>query len=80
MASSALVSMKSGEHSLHICTATSPALVADSTYKDPDIRVYPYRFVILILFCLYSLSNGFQWIELSIIHDVIKRHISYALL
>lgn len=37
-------------------------------------RVYGYRYVILFLFCLYSMVNAFGWVEYSIIHDIVKRH------
>ncbi|XP_003747079.2 uncharacterized protein LOC100901275 [Galendromus occidentalis] len=37
-------------------------------------RVYPYRYAILFLFCMYSLANAFGWVEYSIIHDIVKDH------
>lgn len=33
-------------------------------------KVTKYRYVILLLFCLYSMSNSFQWIEYSIINNI----------
>ncbi|XP_015795427.1 uncharacterized MFS-type transporter C09D4.1 [Tetranychus urticae] len=33
----------------------------------PTIKLYNKRFFILILFCLYSASNAFQWLQYSII-------------
>ncbi|XP_042236567.1 feline leukemia virus subgroup C receptor-related protein 2-like isoform X2 [Homarus americanus] len=35
------------------------------------VRVYRIRWVILCLFVLYSMSNAFQWIQYSIINDII---------
>ena len=36
--------------------------------------MYSYRYVILFLFCMYSLANAFGWVEYSIIHDIVKSH------
>lgn len=37
-------------------------------------QLYPMRFVQLALFCLYSLSNAFQWIEYSIVANLVARY------
>ncbi|XP_022663791.1 feline leukemia virus subgroup C receptor-related protein 2-like isoform X2 [Varroa destructor] len=77
----ALESSKSDGTPLQIpAIATSPASLTVPTEEDidKDVQVSPYRFVILLLFSLYSLSNGFQWIELSIIRDVVKSHYSVS--
>jgi MFS transporter, FLVCR family, feline leukemia virus subgroup C receptor-related protein len=42
-------------------------------------RVYPRRFAILAIFCLCSLSNGFQWIEYVIIQNIIVRYYNQSL-
>ncbi|XP_067120466.1 uncharacterized MFS-type transporter C09D4.1-like [Centruroides vittatus] len=39
-----------------------------------DTQLYPIRHVMLILFCLYSMSNAFQWIEYSIINNIICKY------
>jgi FLVCR family feline leukemia virus subgroup C receptor-related protein len=41
-----------------------------STCQQP-CRVYKYRWVVLILFVMYSLSNAFQWIQFAIINGLI---------
>ncbi|CAL4106107.1 unnamed protein product, partial [Meganyctiphanes norvegica] len=38
---------------------------------DVEFKVYPIRYVILILFVMYSMSNAFQWIQYSIIANII---------
>ncbi|ROT81702.1 putative uncharacterized MFS-type transporter C09D4.1 [Penaeus vannamei] len=35
------------------------------------LKVYPIRWFILALFVLYSMSNAFQWIQYSIINNII---------
>ena len=37
-------------------------------------RLYYRRFFILIIFCLYSMSSAFQWIEYAIIMDIIMKY------
>ncbi|XP_077516081.1 choline/ethanolamine transporter flvcr2a-like isoform X3 [Amblyomma americanum] len=45
---------------------------ASSDMGDALTRLYPWRFVQLALFCLYSLTNAFQWIEYSIISNLVE--------
>jgi FLVCR family feline leukemia virus subgroup C receptor-related protein len=42
-------------------------------------KVYPRRFAILAVFCLCSLSSGFQWIEYVIIQNIIVRYYNQSL-
>ncbi len=42
-------------------------------------KVYPRRFAILAIFCLCSLSSGFQWIEYVIIQNIIVRYYNQSL-
>jgi FLVCR family feline leukemia virus subgroup C receptor-related protein len=42
-------------------------------------RVYPRRFAILAVFCICSLSSGFQWIEYVIIQNIIVRYYNQSL-
>lgn len=42
-----------------------------STKCQPEIRLYKRRFLILGIFCLYSMSSAFQWIEYAIITNII---------
>ena len=42
-------------------------------------KVYPRRFAILVIFCLTSLSSGFQWIEYVIIQNIIIRYYNQSL-
>lgn len=39
-----------------------------------EIRVTPKRYFILLIFCLLSATNSFQWIMYSIIADVVKEY------
>ena len=45
----------------------------ESLNSDHDftIHLYKRRFFILIIFCLYSMSSAFQWIEYAIITNII---------
>ncbi|XP_022662274.1 uncharacterized MFS-type transporter C09D4.1-like [Varroa jacobsoni] len=54
-------------------TLTSGGLQPNGTVQGVT-RVFRYRYVILLLFCLYSMVNAFGWVEYSIIHDIVKRH------
>jgi FLVCR family feline leukemia virus subgroup C receptor-related protein len=52
------------------------------TNSSPTARVYqvyPRRFAILAIFCLCSLSSGFQWIEYAIIQNIIVRYYNQSL-
>lgn len=42
-------------------------------------RVYKRRWLILGLFCLYSLSNAYQWIHLNIIVNIFDKYYSESL-
>jgi FLVCR family feline leukemia virus subgroup C receptor-related protein len=42
-------------------------------------KVYPRRFAILAIFCICSLSSGFQWIEYVIIQNIIVRYYNQSL-
>ncbi|CAF2522528.1 unnamed protein product [Rotaria sp. Silwood2] len=42
-------------------------------------KVYPRRFAILAIFCICSLSSGFQWIEYVIIQNIIVRYYNESL-
>lgn len=42
-------------------------------------KVYPRRFAVLAIFCICSLSNGFQWIEYAIIQNIIIRYYNQSL-
>ncbi|UJR26610.1 hypothetical protein I4U23_007929 [Adineta vaga] len=48
--------------------------ITPRTYK-----VYPRRFAILTIFCICSLSSGFQWIEYVIIQNIIVRYYNESL-
>ncbi|KAF0300149.1 Feline leukemia virus subgroup C receptor-related protein 2 [Amphibalanus amphitrite] len=40
----------------------------------PGWRVYRRRWAILLLFCLYSMTNAFQWIQYAIINNIVARY------
>jgi FLVCR family feline leukemia virus subgroup C receptor-related protein len=42
-------------------------------------KVYPRRFAILAIFCICSLSSGFQWIEYVSIQNIIVRYYNQSL-
>lgn len=49
----------------------------ESNFKLPVIpkcKVYRVRWLILVIFVMYSCVNGMQWIQYSIITDVIVRY------
>lgn len=55
-------------------TVPTPPSTTTRIYK-----VYPRRFAILAIFCLTSLSSGFQWIEYVIIQNIIIRYYNQSL-
>jgi FLVCR family feline leukemia virus subgroup C receptor-related protein len=64
----------------------TPSTPGDSSNggKTPDSsaaypRVYKRRWIMVSLFCLYSLSNAYQWIHLNIIANVIQRYYNESL-
>lgn len=38
---------------------------------NEDCKVYKFRWVVLILFVMYSMSNAFQWIQFAIINGLV---------
>lgn len=50
-------------------TATPPA-----TIKQDKHKVYKIRWVILCLFVMYSMSNAVQWIQYSIIANIVMKY------
>uniref|UniRef100_A0A1B0DDT6 Major facilitator superfamily (MFS) profile domain-containing protein n=1 Tax=Phlebotomus papatasi TaxID=29031 RepID=A0A1B0DDT6_PHLPP len=39
-----------------------------------EFRVYKRRWIVLAIFCLYSASNALQWIQYSIIANIVQRY------
>uniref|UniRef100_A0A6B2EFF3 Choline/ethanolamine transporter FLVCR1 n=1 Tax=Phlebotomus kandelakii TaxID=1109342 RepID=A0A6B2EFF3_9DIPT len=39
-----------------------------------EFRVYTRRWIVLAIFCLYSASNALQWIQYSIIANIVQRY------
>ncbi|XP_075536449.1 choline/ethanolamine transporter flvcr2b-like isoform X2 [Dermacentor variabilis] len=52
--------------------AGSSGAASSTDMGDMMTRVYAWRFVQLTLFILYSMTNAFQWIEYSIITNLVK--------
>lgn len=50
-----------------------------TTTTTRTYKVYPRRFAILTIFCICSLSSGFQWIEYVIIQNIIVRYYNESL-
>ena len=46
----------------------------ESVLAQPGWRVYRRRWAILLLFCLYSMTNAFQWIQYAIINNIVARY------
>lgn len=46
---------------------------------ETKYQLYPRRFPVLIIFCICSLSSGFQWIEYVIIQNIIVRYYNQSL-
>lgn len=44
------------------------------THQSTECRVYNKRWLILALFVIYSMSNSMQWIEYSIIANVVEKY------
>ncbi|XP_037046859.1 feline leukemia virus subgroup C receptor-related protein 2 [Bradysia coprophila] len=42
--------------------------------KGADFQVYKRRWVVLVIFTLYSASNALQWIQYSIIANIVQRY------
>ncbi|XP_023235905.1 uncharacterized MFS-type transporter C09D4.1-like isoform X2 [Centruroides sculpturatus] len=55
-------------------TTSSEMSSAIPRIVQDDTQLYPIRHVMLILFCFYSMSNAFQWIEYSIINNIICKY------
>lgn len=53
----------------------SKSSITSNVLKLPQMtpRLYKRRFYILFLFCLFSLSNAFQWIQYSILTNIIAK-------
>lgn len=51
---------------------TKENLANDETNERWRVRVYKQRWLMLALFCLVSMSNAMQWIQYSVISNVVK--------
>lgn len=49
------------------------------TESSPTTKVYKRRWIIVTLFCLYSMSNAYQWIHLNIIANIITKYYNASL-
>lgn len=56
----------------------SSELVQKSNENEIKTHLYKRRFFILGIFCLYSMSSAFQWIEYAIIMNIIMKYYSVS--
>ena len=54
--------------------SSTPLSPASAESAAPQWRVYNRRWIILLLFCLYSMTNAFQWIQYAIINNIAARY------
>lgn len=47
---------------------------APQSAEAQPCRVYRRRWLILLLFCCYSLTNAFQWIQYATINNIVSRY------
>lgn len=47
--------------------------------SSPTTKVHKRRWIIVMLFCLYSMSNAYQWIHLNIIANIITKYYNASL-
>ncbi|XP_037800197.1 feline leukemia virus subgroup C receptor-related protein 2-like [Penaeus monodon] len=71
---STLVSPTTPPSELHFPLVESNENGAAAAPPSGALRVYPVRWLILALFVVYSMSNAFQWIQYSIINNIIVRY------
>lgn len=65
------------DHHAGIQKRVTPSIVISGASFDEnqdDVRVTPKRFLIIILFSLFSMSNAFQWIQYAIITNIISSY------
>jgi len=55
-------------------TLTQEKLLVNGKSEETEYKVYPLRWVILVLFVLYSSSNAFQWTQLVIITSILEKY------
>lgn len=53
-----------------------PDKTYDTLESKRTYKAYKKRFIILLIFSLYSLSSAFQWIQYSIVTTIISRYYS----
>ncbi|KAG9509333.1 putative MFS-type transporter C09D4.1 [Fragariocoptes setiger] len=46
----------------------------NNSKSDINTQVYKKRFLILLLFCIYSMTNSFQWIEYSTLTNILSSY------
>nr|XP_027238801.1 feline leukemia virus subgroup C receptor-related protein 2-like [Penaeus vannamei] len=68
---STLVSPTTPPSELHYPLVEANENGATAAPPSGALKVYPIRWFILALFVLYSMSNAFQWIQYSIINNII---------
>lgn len=64
--------MENAENKLHLEEGTEKA-VANQENPSTSIKVFKRRWAILLIYVLYSAANSFQWMEYSIIANIIMR-------
>ena len=52
----------------------------DDTALLEEVKTYRRRWWILALFSLYSATNAFQWIQYSIISNIIVKYVSIKII
>ncbi|CAG0912241.1 unnamed protein product [Notodromas monacha] len=69
-----LTSSSSGEHLKDEDERNLDRALSSPVPGQKDYRLYRMRFVTLAIFCMFSMSNAFQWIEFVIIENIVAEY------
>lgn len=72
-AAAATTTVDCHSHLVSYSSSNSSCVIRSST-SQCEIKVTKKRYLIMVLFALYSMSNAFQWIQYSIVADKISKY------
>ncbi|XP_065211571.1 uncharacterized MFS-type transporter C09D4.1-like isoform X2 [Planococcus citri] len=59
-------------------TTVSSTNTGSTATTSTEHKLYPQRWIIMVLFMLYTINGGMQWIQFSIINDIVVKYYSVS--
>lgn len=55
-------------------TNSSTEILVTNNYQNEEVKTYIKRWLVLFIFCLLSMTNAFQWLQYSVINNIVVEY------